>query len=185
MFAIAGIMLLSTVSAFAGEGCKKIAFHGTYTSPILNDDVFGDGSVFHSTTYLLELRSDGTAGQTWTGFPDFMITTGTGTPWVGSWTCRNDGKLVVSMMTASYTPIPPDLYPPVVSRDLRLLRHLRYTYLFSIDDENTVTRVQLRIRRYSANEDPSDPAGGLLGSLGTAPVAYKRFVASDADLVAP
>jgi hypothetical protein len=180
LFVFAALLFAS--SAEAATGCKKFNFAGSYTRPQLNVDIFSDGSVTHSWVFQLNLHSDGTATQYWTGADDFMINTGTASPWTGSWKCRDDGKLVVTLITANYTPVAAGSNPNVTVPDVTLANHQRITYLFSVDNENTLTRVQVRSRTYGPNDDPTDPAGGTLGTLFTNTVTYTRLVASDADL---
>jgi hypothetical protein len=116
-----------------------------------------------------------------------MLSSGTGTTSVGSWQCRGDGQLVVTIITAVYAPTNDAAMHGIlnVPTDLLLLFHSRSTYLFSVIDENTLTRIQARGRRYAPAQDPTDPNGGTLRPLNTATITYKRLVASDADLVAP
>jgi hypothetical protein len=125
-----------------------------------------------------------------TGNPDLMLSLGMGTTAVGSWKCRNDGMLVVTVIEAIYGPTTDAInhpstvpFPPPV--DLSLAEHVRGTYLFSVNDANTLTRIQGRNRAYDASQDPTDPTGGFLRPLNTTPVVYTRLVASDADLLAP
>jgi hypothetical protein len=113
-----------------------------------------------------------------------MLNSGTGTPYVGSWNCRKDGKLVVTLITAAFTPTQ-DVHGNPAPVDLLLQFHRRITYLFTVTDEDTLTRTQGRVRRYGVTEDPSDPAAGTFTPLNTTVVVYKRLVASDADLLAP
>jgi len=169
----------------ASTGCKKFNFVGSFTRPQLNVDVFGDNSVRHSWVYQLTLHSDGTATQYWTGALDFPLNTGTAAPWTGSWLCRDDGKLVVTVITANYTPVAAGSNPNVSVQDVSLISHIRTTYLFSVDSANTLTRVQVRTRTYGPNDDPTDPAGGTLNPVVLTTVTYTRLVASDADLLLP
>ncbi|HVQ55117.1 MAG TPA: hypothetical protein VMS29_00050 [Pyrinomonadaceae bacterium] len=178
------IAVLMVVPSFADStGCKKGEFFGSYTRPELSQDVLGDGSAIHSFTYQLNLHNDGTATQYWTGLNDYLITLGTGSPWTGSWTCRSDGKLIVTMIVASYFPVTNN--QNVTSPDVELRSHFRDTYLFNVVDENTLIRIQSRRRAYLPAADPTNPAGGTLGPLSTTSVAYNRLVASDADLLVP
>lgn len=177
------IALLAVIPAFANSGCKNGKFVGTYTLPTLDQDIFGDGSVVHSFTFQLTLHSDGNANLYWTGLNDYFINAGTGSPSIGSWTCRNDGKLVVSWITATYLPSIPSGNAP--SPDVTLVSHRRTTLLFEVEDINTLKRIQGRNRFYNPSQDPTDPTGGTLGALSTSVTIYKRFVASDADLLAP
>jgi hypothetical protein len=173
----------------AATGCNKIKFFGSYTSPDINHDDFFDGSVVHSFVFQLNLNSDGTAMQYWTGLPEYELNLGSGSPQIGSWTCRNDGKLVVTLIQASFIPAlavsEGGTNPNVTRPDIELLRHSRTTYLFSVDDDNTLTKLQSRSRRYLPNADPTDPLGGTLAPINNVSATYKRLVASDADLVAP
>ena len=166
--------------AYAGDKCKSGSFVGSYTSAQLNRDVFGDGSVLHSYVSQLTLHSDGTAKLFFTGFPDYTMTLGTGTANVGSWACRADDKLVVNLIHPLYLPTTVDGV-----NDVALARNFRDTYLFTITDDDTLTRTQFRRRRYTPTEDPTDPAAGTLLPLNTTAVVFKRLIASDADLLAP
>ena len=120
-----------------------------------------------------------------------MLSGGMTSSRIGSWTCRADGQLVVTLIWALYLPttdavnhptVVPNPPPPV---DLLLSRHARTTFLFSVTDANTLTRTQARQRLYDATQDPTDPTGGVLKPLDTTVFVYKRLVASDADLLAP
>jgi len=195
MVAFLALSVFMVIPAFpqgnGNAGCKNGKFIGSYTTLQTIPDVWGDGSlVLHQTIRQLNLHSDGTATEVSTAFPDLMLSSGTASPEVGSWTCRNDGQLVVTLINSSFEPTTDAinhpssiLAPPPV--DTVLLFNLRRTYLFSVTDANTLTRVQARTRRYAANEDPTDPTGGVLRPLDTSVVVYTRLVASDADLLAP
>jgi hypothetical protein len=172
-------------------GCKTGAFIGSYTHLDTFPDIWGDGSMVENQTIRqLTLHSDGTATEVSTGAPDLMLSAGTISSRIGSWTCRNDGQLVVTLIWAVYFPTTDAVNhssgvlatPPV---DILLVQHSRATFLFSVTDANTLTRTQARTRRYTATEDPTDPTGGVLQPLNTVEVVYKRLVASDADLLAP
>ena len=172
-------------------GCKTGKFIGSYTSVDSDPDLWGDGSnVVHQFIAQLNLHSDGTVIEEFSGAPDTMLSFGLTTPRVGSWTCRKDGMLVVTTILALYGPTADAInhpstvpFPPPV--DLFLVAHNRTTFLFSVTDANTLTRIQARTRRYDASQDPTDPTGGVLRPLNTNVVVYTRLVASDADLLAP
>jgi hypothetical protein len=181
--AFAALLVFMTVPAFADPGCRNGKFVGSYTSPSPASDVFGDTTAVHAFTFQLTLHSDGTANQFWTGLPDFQNTLGTGSPWIGSWKCRSDGKVVVTLIRATYLPTN---NPNVIERpDVELVNHVRNTYLFSVVDDNTLQRIQARARVYTPSQDPTVATGGTLGNLSTTVIEYKRLVASDADLLAP
>jgi hypothetical protein len=172
-------------------GCKTGKFIGSYTQLNTLTDLWGDGSnVEHQIIQQLNLHSDGTVTQENAGAPDIMLSSGLNTPYIGSWTCRKDGMLVVTAISAVYGPTTdainhPSTVPAPPPVDLFLLEHIRVTSLFSVTDANTLTRIQARNRAYDATQDPSDPTGGVLGPLRTGVVVYTRLVASDADLLAP
>jgi hypothetical protein len=172
-------------------GCKTGKFIGSYTHVDTFPDIWGDGSnVEHQIIQQLNLHSDGTVTNENAGGPDIMLSAGLSTTLVGSWTCRRDGKLVVTVIFAVYGPTTdainhPTTVPAPPPVDLFLFQHTRATYLFSVTDANTLTRIQARNRRYDATQDPSDPTGGVLRPLNTNVVVFTRLVASDADLLAP
>ncbi|HSU24835.1 MAG TPA: hypothetical protein VLI65_02530 [Pyrinomonadaceae bacterium] len=181
---IAITSMFAIVHAFAESGCKDGKFVGSYTRVDGPNDVFGNGSVIHQFFYNLTLNADGSAQQSWTGNLDYPLNSGTGSPQdIGSWTCRSDGRLVVTLLSAVYLPATPG--PGLPLPDLSLASALRVTMLLTVDDNNTLTRIQARVRTYAASADPTDPAAGTLGPLVTRVVTYKRFVASDTDLNLP
>lgn len=195
MVALVAFTVFMVIPAFAQksekskkEGCRNGDVVGSYTHATVFPDIWGDGSgVSHTYILQLNLHSDGTVYQEASGLPDVMLSQGSGTPLVGSWICRNDGKLVVTAINSAYVPTPDApahgfINVPV---DLLLQFHFRTTYLFSVTDENTLTRIQARSRRYTPAQDPTDPNGGTLSPLNTNVVVWKRLVASDADLLAP
>jgi hypothetical protein len=170
-------------------GCRTGMFIGSYTHLDTFPDIWGDGSnVVNQTIRQLTLHSDGTATEQSTGALDIMLSGGTISLRVGSWTCRSDGQLVVTLIWAVYMPTADAASHSVVPTppvDILLAQHTRATYLFSATDANTLTRTLARNRRYDATQDPTDPTGGVLQPLNTNVVVYKRLVASDADLLAP
>lgn len=186
VFVLAAITIFAVAPTFAAPtGCNRIKFQGTYTSAAVDQDVFGDGLVRHSYVFQLEIRGDGTASLSGSIYYDLIVNTGANTPAIGSWTCRADGKLVVSVLAGLLGPIPPGTHPDLPSADISLDSHVRTTYLFSVDDVNTLTRIQQRGRYYGAQEDPTNPTGGELRPLNTSTRVYTRFTAADADLLLP
>jgi hypothetical protein len=182
-----GILVLTLVlgiaiSAFAGD-CNNENFYGTYTYVPAPTDVMGDGTVIHQYVYTLILAPGGTVYQHWSGLPDYQINAGTGTPSIGSWKCRADGKLVVTYLLSSYAPVNPDAY--IAYPDVALATNYRTTLLFNINGRNKITRIQARSRAYGASDDPTNPNGGTLGALSTTHVVYNRLIANDSDLTAP
>jgi len=184
LFAV--VAIFAVVQAVAGPvGCNKIKFQGTYTRAAVNQDVLGDQTVYHSYLFQLEIRADGTAAMHSSAYYDFMINTGSNSPGIGTWTCRADGRLVVTTLAGLLYPIGPNTNVQLPSADISLEQHLKTTYLFSVDDVNTITQIQSRNRAYGATEDPTDPAAGSLRPVSTAARVYTRFTASDADLLLP
>ena len=201
--ALVTVLAFMVAPAFAAP-CQSGLFVGSYVlviGPTLNPDLFGDGSnVNFDRTYIfqLNLHGDGTAEQVQTGAPDLLINLGTSTPEFGSWQCRSDGMLVLTLLLANAGPTPDSLtgHPTLASNgfdpgvatfrpDLFLGAHVRRTWLISITDVNTLTVVERRNRTYSMTQDPTDPNGGTLHPLRTDVLVYKRLVASDADLLLP
>jgi len=189
--AVVAVVALTVVivrPALAESGCKDGKFVGSYTQATLFTDIWGDGSgIEHTLVLQLTLHSDGTVHEEFSGYPDILLSAGTGTPLVGSWQCRQDGKLVVTTLNAIYVPTYDAALHGIVNTpvDLFLFVNSRTTRLFSVTDQNTLTRIQSRARLYGPTLDPTDPTGGTLRPLNTTPVPYKRLVASDADLLAP
>jgi len=184
--AVAAIMILMVVPALADKaGCKNGKFVGTYTLADPGYDLFGDGAVVHSLVYQLTFSSDGTAHRTWSGFPDYFINLGTGSDSIGSWKCRQDGKVVATLISAIYLPVGPNSHPDAPSADVRLTQTNRTTYLYEVTDDNTLTQIQRVNRRYTPAQDPTDPNGGTLGAVTGGSFAWKRLTVSENDLITP
>ena len=117
------ICVFASTAAFAADDCKKGTFVGAYNR-VQQIDALGDG-VIHTYLQQLTLHSDGSVEFFFSGFPDYTLNIGTGTPGAGSWTCRSDGKLVVNIFANFYV-------PETVNgiTDLVLFRNLKDTYLF-------------------------------------------------------
>jgi len=190
-FVVFSVFMVTPAFSQGNEGCKNGKFIGSYTTLFTFLDVWSDGTnVEQQLINQLNLHSDGTVTDDRAGGPDLMLSFGLATTGVGSWTCRSDGKLVVTEILAVYEPTTdainhPTTVPSPPPVDLILFQHIRRTSLYSVTDANTLTRIQARDRTYDPTQDPTDPNGGVLGSLNTDVVVYKRVVASDADLLAP
>ena len=183
----AAIMIFMVVPALGqNAGCKNGKFVGTYTLADPNFELFSTPpSVTHSLVYQLTFSSDGTAHRTWTGFPDYFINLGTGSDSIGSWKCRQDGKVVATLISAQYLPVPPNSHPEAPSADVRLTQTNRTTYLYEVTDDNTLTQIQRVNRRYTPAQDPTDPNGGTLGAVTGGSFAWKRLTVSENDLITP
>ena len=175
------VTVFATTASVAQVGCRSWKFVGSYVRVDPPNDVYGDGTVIHQFIFNMTLNTDGTASQSWSGALDYPMNSGTVSQSIGSWTCRTDGKLIVTFLSSTYLPTTARVSTP----DIKLDSSLRTTYLFSVTDDNTLTRTSARARSYTAANDPTDPNGGILGPLSTRIVTYKRFVASDADLSLP
>jgi hypothetical protein len=181
--AMTALAIFMVVPAFADKNCATGEFVGTYTRPSPAQDVIGDGNL-HAHLFQLTLHSDGTVTQYWTGLPDYQTNLGTGSINIGAWKCRENGNLLVTLISATYLPAPADPNLGTVA-DIKLFSHSRTTLVFNLDDNNTITRIKGRTRTYAPAQDPTDPNGGTLGALSTTQVVYKRLVASADDLNAP
>jgi hypothetical protein len=179
-------VLFMAVPAFADDdnaGCKNGKFVGSYNAVFADQDVFGNGSVIHTWIQQLNLHNDGIADLTYSSGLDYPINTGSQGPWIGSWQCRSDGKLIVTLLRSFYINRGPTANTTYA--DIELGGYNRFTYLFSVEDKNTINRIGRRIRSYGPNEDPTDPNGGVLRPLETNEIIFKRLKTSDADLLAP
>jgi len=162
VLALAMVLTFAAGSTFAGN-CNNDNFPGTYTRIDPPFDIFGDGSVVNQHVYTLTLSADGSARQDWTGFLDYAINTGSGTAAIGSWKCRADGKLVVTLLATLYLPVAADPNTGTV-QDITLYRHQRITILFNVNNQNKLTRIQSRSRTYLPGADPTNLTGGTLGA---------------------
>ena len=167
------------VEAFA-DSCATGNFFGTYTRLTPASDIVGNGEL-HAFAFQLTFHADGTVTQYWTGLPDYQLNAGTGSINIGAWKCRDNGNILVTLLSASYFPTPADPNLGLVN-DVKLLSHSRTTLVFNVDNNNTLTRIKSITRTYAPAEDPTDPTGGTLGALNTTQFVYKRLVASAADL---
>ena len=172
-------------------GCKTFLFIGTYTNLQTIPDIWGDGTnVLNQTIDQLTLHIDGTVSVENTSARLLMLSAGTFSQQTGSWKCRSDGKLVVTLIWANYFPTTdaishPTTVPNPPPVDLVVGNHIRGTFLFSVTDLSTLTLTQSRSRVYDPTQDPTNPTIGALRPLHNVAVVYKRLVASDADLLAP
>jgi len=182
------LSLFLVAPAFAGNkgnggDCKDQKVTGSYNRVI--DGTFSDGyGVVIPRTYLrqLNLNAGGTVNQQQSTPLDGAINVGAHSSWLGSWECRKDGKLLVNVLHANYEPIPAGAIFPGSHEDLYLLEHLRTTYLFTVEDNDTLKLIQAVARFYDMTEDPTDPNAGTLGTEDFDEYLYKRLKPSDADL---
>ncbi len=183
MFVAFATMVFMVVPALADQNCATGGFVGTYTRASPAQDTVGDGNLA-AFLFQLTLHSDGTVTQNWTGLQHYFINTGSGSLNVGAWKCRDNGNLIVTIISATFEPVPADTNIGTVD-DVRLAGHYRTTYVFNLNNNNTITRIKARTRTYQPADDPTDASGGTLGTLNTTPVEYKRLEASISDITAP
>ena len=191
--AIIALSAFIALPAFASN-CKSEKFVGTFIRvDTTSTDSIGENQP-QTSIWQLNLHDDGTADERDAVWLDFPLNTGTDAQYIGNWKCRSDGYLVVTLITAIYNPISAAFIVtnqvplgsiPTPAPDITLGGYYKTTYLFSVQNADTLNAVKRRTKFYSSNQDPSNPALGVLGSLITTVVVYKRFEASDADLVAP
>jgi len=175
------ITVFTTLTAYSQVGCRSGKFLGSYVFAS-SVDVWGDGTVIHQYNENLQLHADGTARTDFNLWPDYMMTYGLDTPSIGSWTCRTDGKLVLTLISSEYLPTT----DRVSTTDLSQAQHFRRTALITVVDDNTLTVTNLRTRHYSAAENPADSNGGTLGTLHSySDYIFHRIVATDSDLLVP
>jgi len=176
------LMVFATVETFA-DSCATGNFVGTYTRSSPATDPVGNGEL-HAFVFQLTLHADGTVTQYWTGLPDYQMNTGSGTINIGAWKCKDNGNILVTVLSANYLPAPADPNLGTVD-DIKLVGHSRTTFVLNVDSNNQLTRLKSVTRTYAPSQDPSDPNGGTLDPINTTQVVYKRLVASGADLNQP
>ena len=180
---VAMLSLASSAKAFTG--CRKYNFIGTFNRVTPDLDLFGDGTAVHTWIVQVQIHLDGTVRYFGSGAPEFMMNFGTGSDYIGSWTCRPDGKLILTGIEATYAPVNSTMNPNAVVPDLVLTGYARTTYLLSVDSDDQLTKLQARSRYYGANDDPTNPTGGTLSDFFNSHYTLTRLRASDADLNLP
>lgn len=167
----------------ATDGCKAQDVVGSYVSSTTYLQELYNGT-FRDVTYVfqLNLNAGGTVSLDWTGFNDYMISAGTGTPYQGSWTCRDDGNLLVSTIGATFFPTDLNIFDGTTVSDIELGGHNRHNRLFSVEDQDTITMRQSVRRFYFPDEDPTDPLGGTLRLEAFPDIEYTRLIPSDEGL---
>lgn len=168
------------------EECSKANVAGTYVNVFGLFGSFRPGLLPGLLLNQLTLHEDGTADSYFTGDLDLPMNTAAASPSIGSWKCRDDGSLVLTVITADYFPVDPALVAADgLVPDIQLTNYVRTTMLFSVQDASALNAVETRNRVYAPTEDPSNPNLGVLQPLDTTIYVYKRLEASDADLLVP
>jgi len=164
--------------------CKDKDVAGSYTRTLFGFGFEDDYGVFQERVYVrqLNLNEGGTVHQVESTGQDAGLNFATRTEWNGSWECRKDGTLLATVFGAVLNPVPADAIFPGSVPDLYLATNVKTTYLFRVDDDNTLTLIQAVARIYDMTEDPLDPLAGTLGVEDFDEYTYTRLVPSDADL---
>ena len=190
LFTIVLLSMCLASTSFAGQNgnngtfCKAQDIVGSYVAVIQRTHTGAGGELIDRTQiFQLNLSAGGTAHMFYTGLIDFPFTYGTRSPYIGSWSCRADGKLVMTTITARYFPTSFDPFSGQPVTDVEIHSHWRHNRVFTVEDKDTITLRQSILRQYSMSEDPSDAGGGSVpfGEL-TSDLEFNRVVPSDAGL---
>lgn len=148
----------------ANHVCQNKKWTGSYLQAL---NFYGPGSFVRQWNF----NRDGTLISTSTAAPEDAPTSGTGTPIVGSWECREDGTILATYSYALYNP------------GWMILGHIRATAVVTITDDNTLRRTAFVSRFYEKGEDVTDPNGGHK-TVRLAPLGWEltRLRAADEDL---
>src|ERR1041385_6205005 len=147
------LTVFAAINAFA-DSCATGNFVGTYTRLTPASDIVGNGEL-HAFTFQLTFHADGTVTQYWTGLLDYQNSAGTGSINIGAWKCRDNGNILVTLLSASYIPTPSDPNLGIVD-DVKLLSHSRTTMVLNVDNANSLTRIKSITRTYAPDQDPTD-----------------------------
>jgi hypothetical protein len=153
--ALVALLILSS-TAFAAPTCKPFTVAGSYvrqTSPYIDQ---------------LTLGIDGTAYSFSSGAFD-LILLGTTIPGVGSWTCLDDGTVLVTTIRSEYVQNSPsgDVPQPGQPLDINISVNLRITNKLSVVDLNTLQETHRIVTRVPLSDDPFGP--GVLGGSSCTP----------------
>jgi hypothetical protein len=129
----------------------------------------------------LKLGVDGTAY--WFSSSSFdLILTGAFIPFIGSWTCLEDGTVLVTTIGSGYFPTSPfgDVSQPGQPLDIALGANHRLTQKLSVVDRDTLRQTHSIRTRIPLSNDPLGPGvvgGGSCTPSGTPcdPSPYKRI----------
>jgi hypothetical protein len=173
--ALVALFILSS-PALAAPRCKPFTVAGSYvrqTSPYIDQ---------------LTLGIDGTAYSFSSGAFD-LILLGTTIPGVGSWTCLDDGTVLVTTIRSEYVQNSPsgDVPQPGQPLDINISVNLRITNKLSVVDLNTLQEAHRIVTRVPLSDDPFGP-GALGGSSCTpsgrpcTPAPYRRIKPQVTDI---
>ena len=153
--ALVAFLILST-TAIAAPRCSPFTVAGSYvrqTAPYIDQ---------------LTLSIDGRAYWFSSGAFD-LILLGTFTPQVGSWTCLNDGTVLVTTLGSEYLQNSPsgDVPQPDQSLDINISVNLRITAKLSVVDLDTLQQTHRIVTRVPLSDDPFGP--GKIGGSSCSP----------------
>lgn len=140
--ALVSLAILSS-TALAARRCSPFTVVGAYvrqTVPYIDQ---------------LTLNIDGTAYSSWSGAFDSILL-GTTTPGVGSWTCLDDGTVLVTTIRSEYLQFSPfgDVPQPGQPLDINVSVNLRVTNKLSVLDGNTLQETDRIVTRVPLSDDP-------------------------------
>ncbi len=166
IFAVSTTAFASAPDGDDGNVCQSKTWLGSYVVQVpingkqfLEYFQFGEsGTVRHSATF----------------YPEQMISSGTSTPSVGTWKCRTDGTIALTLIFASF--------PPDGAGDLTLGYHVRASLILQITGKKVLTRTKLVARVYPDSFDPTNPNIGFIAFVTDDPEDYTKLEVSDADL---
>jgi hypothetical protein len=175
---LAALVALSILSsmALAAPKCKPFSVAGSYvrqTVPYIDQ---------------LTLGIDGTAYWFNSGSFD-LILLGTFTPEIGSWTCLDDGTVLVTTLGSEYLQNSPSGDVPQTGQplDINISVNLRITQKLSVVDPDTLQPTHRIVTRVPLSNDPLGP-GTIGGSSCTPsgkpcnPSPYKRIRPQPTDI---
>jgi hypothetical protein len=111
-----------------------------------------------------------------------LILLGTSNPGIGSWTCLDDGTVLVTTIRSEYLQNSPsgDIPQPGQPLDINISVNIRVTNKLSVVDLNTLQETRRIVTRVPLSNDPFGP--GVLGGSSCMPPAkpcnpapYKRI----------
>jgi hypothetical protein len=149
-------LLIFSSTALAARRCSPFTVAGSYvrqTSPYMDQ---------------LTLAIDGTAYSFSSGAFD-LILLGTTIPGVGSWTCLDDGTVLLTTIRSEYLQNSPsgDVPQPGQPLDINISVNLRVTSKFSVLDGNSLRETHRIVTRVALSDDPFGP--GVRGSSSCMP----------------
>lgn len=149
-------LLILSSAVLAAPKCTPFKVAGTYvrqTSPYIDQLTLGvDGTVYSFSSAAFDL-----------------ILFGTSNPGTGSWTCLNDGSVLVTTIRSEYLQNSPfgDVPQPGQPLDINISVNLRITSKLSVLNGNTLQEVDRIVTRVPLTDDPFGP--GVRGGSSCTP----------------